>query len=78
MTIYDFTCPYCEAGFDNTGDPYGQDDQVVETCPKCDREFLVTCSISVDYSCETMEEAAASEDSIFEMRKRHGILRHKS
>lgn len=65
-----FTCPYCEAESDNTGDPYQQDESRGVECPSCHKEFLVTASYNVDYYCEALEDAAKNEDDCWELMKR--------
>ena len=51
----DFDCPYCGAPFDVCHDDgHGMDeDQVHEDqCPKCEKRFVFTTSLSVDHYAE--------------------------
>lgn len=45
----DFECPLCGELWDNSGDPYEQEEEVEEECPKCKATLIITATYSVSY-----------------------------
>jgi len=49
-------CPYCGNGFNPSGDPYDQEEEREEQCPKCHEYFMVKCTYWADYEAWKVEE----------------------
>ena len=49
---HDFECPYCGAEDDYCDDPVGEGDPIEIECHKCEKNFIIRPSYSIDYSSE--------------------------
>jgi DNA-directed RNA polymerase subunit RPC12/RpoP len=53
----DITCPYCGWKDRDSWDYHMRDEDIIEVeCGKCEKEFMASCHVTVDYSSWKKEQ----------------------